>query len=142
VSGQTVYAYADGNPISRRDPLGLLGFDGLTGGITPAEAQGLSIQQMANNVLQALSVAFGFSIEVSSINPVTSGGGGAYGINFEHTACEGSRWYKYGTPNNSSSFGFLPGISFTGNVAIGVGSWTGPFNKALLNSKWVVRRTG
>jgi hypothetical protein len=101
----------------------------LTGGITPAQAQGLSIQQMANSILQTLSVAFGFSFELSTINPGSSGGGGAYGINFEHTACEGSRWYKYGTPNNSPSQGFLPGITyFDFNIAVGNGSWTGPFN--------------
>ena len=129
----SVYAYAGGNPVSHVDPLGLYalitqnGTDGLTGGITPAEAQGLSIQQMANNVVQALSVAFGFSIEGSSVNPVTSGGGGAKGYNLEYTSDEG--WQLYAVnPNDAPSEGFLLGPSFTGNLAVGTGSWTGPFD--------------
>jgi len=47
VSGGTVYAYTNGNPIGEIDPLGLSGFDRLPGyGITSTEAQALSLQQM------------------------------------------------------------------------------------------------
>ena len=40
----SVYAYARGNPLSFRDPLGLSPWDGLNGDVTPAEAFWLSAQ--------------------------------------------------------------------------------------------------
>jgi hypothetical protein len=71
--------------------------------------------------------AFGFSFEFSSINPFTSGGGGAYGINLEYTSCNGWGVYTYNTPNSMPSYGFIPGVSVTANAATGTGAWTGPF---------------
>jgi hypothetical protein len=74
--------------------------------------------------------ATGISFEVSTINPITSGGGGVYGLNLEYTSS--SRWhlYTYGTPNDVGSVGFLPGLSLTGNIATGSGDWTGPFQSS------------
>ncbi len=72
--------------------------------------------------------AVGISFEASTINPFTSGGGGSYGINFEYTSSSGFAAYKYGTPNNVASVGFLPGVSATVNIATGNGDWTGLFN--------------
>lgn len=71
--------------------------------------------------------ALGVSFEFSSINPFTSGGGGAYGFNIEYTWSGGFGLYKYYTPNRMPSYGFAPGFSVTGNAALGTGSWTGPF---------------
>jgi hypothetical protein len=77
--------------------------------------------------------AGGFGIEISTINPFTSGGGGAYGINLEYTSTSGWHLYKYSTPNNTSSLGFAPGICFSGNLAMGTGDWTGPFENGTGN---------
>lgn len=69
----------------------------------------------------------GFSLEFSTINPFSSGGGGSYGINWEYTSSTGSHLYTFSTPNNVRSAGFLPGVSLTGNIATGNGDWSGPF---------------
>jgi RHS repeat-associated protein len=74
--------------------------------------------------------AFGLTCEVSTINPFSSGGGGAYGLNFEYTSDTGWHWYKYGTPSTSRSAGFEIGVSGTFNFALGSGEWTGPFEGA------------
>jgi RHS repeat-associated protein len=74
--------------------------------------------------------SFGFSLEVSTINPFTSGGGGAYGMNPQYVPGYGWDLYVYGTPNNQPSSGWAPGISFTGNAAYGEGAWTGIFESA------------
>ena len=72
-------------------------------------------------------LAAGLSLEISTINPFTSGGGGSYGINLQYTSDSGWHLYTYNTPNDVGSLGFLPGISLTGNAATGTGAWTGPF---------------
>jgi len=72
-------------------------------------------------------LALGISVGVSTINPFTSGGGGAYGVNFEYTSDCGFHIYRYGTPNNVQSHGFELGIGGSVNFAIGHGSWQGPF---------------
>ena len=41
----STYAYANGNPISEIDPLGLWGFPGFPGNITPTDAMGMSALQ-------------------------------------------------------------------------------------------------
>jgi hypothetical protein len=51
-----------------------------------------------------------------------------YGINVAHPSDGGWNAYTYAMPNNSQSAGFLPGISFTGNIAVGRGDWTGPID--------------
>lgn len=37
--------------------------------------------------------AAGLSLEVSTINPFSSSGGGSYGLNFEYTSSSGAHWY-------------------------------------------------
>jgi len=71
--------------------------------------------------------AAGISIELSTINPFTSGGGGAYGINLEYTSSGGLGLYTYGTPNDLASSGWAPGVSAQVNGAWGTGEWTGLF---------------
>lgn len=73
--------------------------------------------------------AAGINFSVSTINPFTSGGGGAYGINLEYTSSGGWGLYTYGTPNNVSSHGFQPGFSVTVNGATGTGDWSGLFDE-------------
>jgi RHS repeat-associated protein len=71
--------------------------------------------------------AAGISLEFSTINPFTSGGGGSYGINLEYTSISGLHLYTYATPNDVNSLGFLIGPSIQVNAATGTGDWTGPF---------------
>jgi len=73
--------------------------------------------------------AFGFSLDLSTINPFTSTGGGTYGINLQYTSEVGWNVYVYGTPNNVQSVGFEVGLSGTFNLALGRGNWTGPFDQ-------------
>jgi hypothetical protein len=65
LGGTNVFAYANGNPLSNRDPLGLDAFAGLTGGISSAEAQALSAVQNA-----AAMVAGCISSFLHEIKPV------------------------------------------------------------------------
>lgn len=44
----STYAYANGDPISKKDPLGLDPWGGLNGGVTPEEAEALSVEQEFN----------------------------------------------------------------------------------------------
>ena len=74
--------------------------------------------------------AFGISIDFSTINPFTSGGGGTYGFNLEYTSSTGFGLYGFYTPNSTNSLGFAPGVSLTGNAAVGTGPWTGLFNSS------------
>ena len=72
--------------------------------------------------------ALGISLDISTINPFTSGGGGVYGLNLEYTSDAGWNLYTFNTPNDQPSSGFAPGVSLTVNGALGNGSWEGPFN--------------
>ena len=74
------------------------------------------------------ATAGGISIEVSTINPWTSGGGGTYGLNLEYTKSNGWGLFTYNTPNKTPSSGFLVGPSVQMNVATGTGDWSGPFD--------------
>jgi RHS repeat-associated protein len=72
--------------------------------------------------------AWGITFSASTINPLTSGGGGTFGLNLEYTSSGGWGLYTLGTPNNVPSQGFLPGFSLTVNGATGTGDWSGPFD--------------
>ncbi len=115
------YAYVGGDPVNRVDPTGLDGED-------------------------LIPDAGGFSVSVSTVNPITSGGGGVYGVNlqtFFHDSADPRDWepevFVFGTPNKSGSIGFAPGISLTENLAwfsqdadhpdvdAGADTWKGPF---------------
>jgi RHS repeat-associated protein len=86
------------------------------------------VEQAAEEFLRThCGNACGVSFDMSTINPLTSGGGGSYGLNLEYTAEAGLHLYGYYTPNRSPSIGFLPGWSLTLNSAVGSGPWTGPF---------------
>jgi hypothetical protein len=74
--------------------------------------------------------SFGLSFEVATINPFSSFGGGAYGVNLQYVPGYGVGLYTYGTPNEQGSSGWAPGISLTGNVAYGESAWTGLFDSA------------
>jgi hypothetical protein len=72
--------------------------------------------------------AFGFSFETSTINPFSSGGGGPYfGIKVEWTSENGWPWYRFATPHDVTSHGFLIGADLQFNYAEGSGPWTGLF---------------
>ncbi len=110
--GINLFAYTVNSPISRKDLSGLW-WDSIDFG---------------NYYYPGMpSYAVGISLEFSTINPFSSGGGGAYGLNWEYTSSTGSHLYKYSTPNDVKSWGFFPGVSLTGNFATGSGDWTGPF---------------
>ncbi len=72
--------------------------------------------------------AGGISLDVSTINPFTSSGGGTYGINIEYTSSGGLHVYYYNTPNNQGSEGLDIGWALTVNIATGDGNWTGDFD--------------
>lgn len=70
--------------------------------------------------------AIGISLDVSTINPWSSGGGGVYGINIESGPREEAAVYFYYTPNDIRSTGFDVGGSLTLNAGFGdSGEWTG-----------------
>ena len=76
-------------------------------------------------------VAQGVSGDVSTINPFTSGGGGAYGLNLQYVPGEGLALYGFVTPNDVASVGFDVGASLTINGGIGSGPWSGDFITAM-----------
>jgi hypothetical protein len=71
--------------------------------------------------------AFGYSLDVSLIGPL-SGGGGSFGINPEYTSGEGFDLYIHATPQKEPSVGFQFGVSLQPNIAFGSGPWTGLFD--------------
>jgi RHS repeat-associated protein len=73
------------------------------------------------------SVSYGLSVDLSTINPFTSGGGGSYGLNLQYVPGEGLNVYSYATGANAGSAGFDLGVSVTGNIGLGSGAWTGDF---------------
>ena len=72
--------------------------------------------------------AAGISFSFSTINPLTSGGGGTYGINIEWTKGGGLAVFTYGTPNATPSQGLLLSAGASINGAVGKGPWSGLFN--------------
>ena len=63
-----------------------------------------------------------------TINPLTSGGGGKYGVNLEWTSSGGLNFYIFDKPDDISSFGLDVGVSGTLNFAAGDGEWTNYFD--------------
>jgi hypothetical protein len=113
-SDATLYSYVWNNPVDLIDPLGLAGGGGGNRNVgTPGSG-----------------FALGLTLEFSTINPLTSGGGGALGLNLEYTSSTGFGLYGFYTPNCTPSLGFAPGVSLTGNAAIGTGPWTGLFTSS------------
>jgi hypothetical protein len=74
--------------------------------------------------------AYGISFDVSFIAGQSGGGGTYLGLNFEHTDSGGWGLYRYKTPGDAPSFGFLVGPSIQINVATGGGDWTGRFDNS------------
>jgi RHS repeat-associated protein len=83
-----------------------------------------SAQRQQNQSCWAAGISFSFS----TINPVTSGGGGTYGLNVEWTTGGGLAVFTYGTPDATPSQGFLLSSGVSINGAVGKGPWSGLFN--------------
>jgi RHS repeat-associated protein len=68
------YAYADGNPISESDPLGLDPWGGLGGGVSATEAQALSVVQAFNNWFNTPNPCFKAQLQAENprLEPVIS----------------------------------------------------------------------
>jgi RHS repeat-associated protein len=75
-------------------------------------------------------VTAGLTLELAAINPWSSGGGGAIGLDLQYVPGEGLNVYSYSTPATATSLGFEVGGSFTANVGIGSGAWEGDFGNA------------
>ncbi|MCI0410207.1 MAG: hypothetical protein L0191_16895, partial [Acidobacteria bacterium] len=73
-------------------------------------------------------VSTGISIDLSTINPFTSGGGGVRGLNLQFVPGEGLGLYEVRRREGARTAGLDIGFAFlTGNVAIGSGPWAGDF---------------
>ena len=82
--------------------------------------------------------AFGISFDVSSVMSLLGNGGGTYfGYNLQYTDFAGWGEYKYRTPDDIGSMGFLIGPSLTFNVAWGTGPWTGLFNSYMASASYL-----
>ncbi len=80
---------------------------------------------------RCIPVSGGVSIDLSTINPFSSGFGGTYGFNFQFVPGAGFGIYGFGSDNDSDSAGFDVGLSATVNIAIGGGAWEGGFLNAV-----------
>ncbi len=72
----------------------------------------------------------GLTIDISFIQPVTSGGGGSIGLNDQYLSTgpdQGLRAWGY-LPAPDPSHGLSIGISLQGNIAIGNGPYSGLFD--------------
>ncbi len=95
--------------------------------------QGLPKLIKAMAAVSCPKMAQGFSIDVSTINPWSSGGGIIAGLNLEWVPGSGLGLYGYYTPPAAKRAGFDAGIALTANAAIGSGPWTGDFLSAVGN---------
>jgi hypothetical protein len=78
----------------------------------------------------------GLSLQISSVIPGMSGGGGIAGFNvqvFAGPSDFGFGIYEYNTPSSDNSIGVSAGASLTGNVAWGNGQYTGLFTQLEAN---------
>ena len=72
----------------------------------------------------------GLTIDISFIQPVTSGGGGSIGLNDQYLSTgpdQGLRAWSY-MPAPDPSHGLSIGISIQGNISIGNGPYSGLFD--------------
>jgi len=92
---------------------------------SPGDSLGASLAKLLLHPCDP--VAVGASIDVSTINPFTSGGGGSYGVNLEFVGGQGLGVYTFATPSDSASIGVDIGASATVNRAYGSGPWEGDF---------------
>ena len=114
--GISTYAYVHNNPIQRVDPLGL------------DDTACVMDRSNCGWLPQAAPFsAAGIALTISTINPITYGSGGVYGLNLEYTDDAGLHLYSFYTPAKCDSTGLNPGVSLTANFANGSGPWTGPF---------------
>ena len=108
---------------------------GVAGNASLPTVPQMNLYQFAgNNVVNCIDPyglwAWGLSIDYSTINPWSSSAGGVYGWNLEYTSDSGWGLYKYSTPDDLTSNGFLPGVAIQLNIATGNGDWTGPFDSS------------
>ena len=115
------YSYASNDPMNRIDRTGLVD-EGAHAYDPP-----VSVPTQWDFPLPD---SFGLALELSTINPLTSRGGGIYGLNLQYTGDCGVGLYLYGSGSNQQASGFLLGLSVQGNIATGSGAWSGPFDAA------------
>jgi len=111
VSGETVYAYANGNPISGRDPLGLLNLVVTAGG---SFVTGLGGEGFVGIYITLPSPGNNFDIGVFGSGGI--GGGWEYGV---------ANQYGFVTGNESD----IRGITVDANASGGPGSGSIMFDK-------------
>jgi RHS repeat-associated protein len=90
-----------------------------------------AIRELVSHLPPCGLLAHGATLDLSTINPFTSGGGGSIGINAQYVPGEGYGIYTFSTPRSSGSSGFDIGAALTVNVAGGSGPWSGDFLNAM-----------
>jgi RHS repeat-associated protein len=110
---------------------------GSFGGLVPSspnEGVGYAIQSTVSSLYSTAYqyITFGASVEISTVNTFTSGGGGVYGLNTQYTYATGFVPYGYYTPSGSA-IGSNAGLSATVNLGLGSGAFTGLFSNAVLS---------